>query len=116
MIRRGQEMTVENRENMRGGTGVISISHLFSGEELGVGARLSARITIPPGGSIGAHEHSGEREIYYIISGTACFEENGEKTLLSPGDASITGGGGVHSIRNNGDVSLELMAVILRDQ
>ena len=115
MIRREQEMMVENREKMRGGTETVSIRHLFSDEELGISARLSARITIPPGGSIGSHEHSGEREIFYILSGTACFEENGETIVLYPGDASITGGGGAHSIRNEGDEPLEFMAVILHD-
>lgn len=115
MFRHEQESKLEYRENMRGGDGTVTIRHLFTKEELGLNSRLIARITLPPGASIGSHEHTGEREIYHVIQGKASFEENGETYLMGPGDSSITGDGASHSIRNVGQEALEFLAVIIMD-
>lgn len=115
MIRKKEAMKEETRESMRGGSGVTHLHHLFSPEELGANSRLCARVALPPGASIGSHDHTGEREIYYILQGIALFIENGTEHRLHAGDATITGGGGVHSITNAGDVTLEFMAFIIMD-
>lgn len=115
MVRQEQTMAVEMREAMRGGAGSVQLRHLFAGDELGPHSRMCARVTLPKGASIGAHDHTAEREIYYILKGSARFEENGVVSILQAGDATITGGGGVHSIANAGDEPLEFMAVIILD-
>ena len=113
MIRRSHEMLQEVRENMRGGTGQVEFMHIFQENELGGDARLCAKITLPPGSSIGFHNHDDEEEIYYILKGTATVDDNGEKAELKPGDAVLTGGGNGHSIANNSDEPVEFMAIIL---
>lgn len=115
MIRTEQEMRVEERTNMRGGEGTVQIRHLFTAEELGKSARLSAQITIPPGASIGTHIHEGERELFYILAGKARFVENGQARMVGPGDASLTGPGGEHSIINQGSEPVILLAAIIVD-
>lgn len=115
MIRNSEAMLVEERKNMRGGEGSVQMRHLFSAEELGRNARLSAEITLPPGASIGTHIHEGERELFYIMSGEATLIENGEARTIRPGDASLTGPNGEHSIINQGDDPVYLLAVIILD-
>ncbi|HHZ20487.1 MAG TPA: cupin domain-containing protein [Firmicutes bacterium] len=115
MFRDEKGLEVEYREKMRGGDGTVAIRHLFPKDELGPHCRMMARITLPPGASIGPHDHTGERELYHIIRGKACLEENGKTYTMVPGDSSITGGGGVHALRNIGDEPLELLAVIVLD-
>ena len=114
LIREEQAMFQETRESMRGGNGVVQLQHLFSSDELGPHARMCARVTLPPGASIGTHDHRGEREIYYILQGKARFEEDGKSQVLHAGDATITGGG-THSIANAGNEPMEFMAVIILD-
>jgi uncharacterized cupin superfamily protein len=56
--------------------------------------------------------HEGEEEIFYIQSGSGLVVEQGVSTRVGPGDAVLTGAGG-HSIENQGEAPLELLAVIL---
>jgi len=98
MVKREKDMIKEIKEQMRGGKGK---------------ARLCAKITINPGSSIGVHEHVGEEEIFYIISGKGLVNDNGTITEVGPGDAVLTGNGASHSVEAVGDEPLVMMAVIL---
>lgn len=113
MIKRAEEMMMDIRERMMGGKGSVQILHLFSRDELTGKCRLFARVTLEPGCSIGTHAHDREEEVYYILSGSATVNDNGNIRELCPGDAVITGNGACHSIENTGSQDLVLMAVIL---
>lgn len=113
VLHTSQEMTVEQRENMRGGRGTVVLKHLFKPEELTGKARLIAEITIPVGGAIGFHQHDREEEIYYFITGRGKVLDQDEVREVGPGDALLTGGGKGHAIENTGSEPLVIMAVIL---
>jgi mannose-6-phosphate isomerase-like protein (cupin superfamily) len=113
MVKSATVMEREVRERMRGGTGSVEIRHVFRREELGGGARLFARLSLPPGSSIGHHVHDAEEEVFYILAGRGVVTEDGVATEVGPGDAVLTGGGGGHALENRGTEPLELMAVIL---
>jgi mannose-6-phosphate isomerase-like protein (cupin superfamily) len=114
MIKRSADMQREVREKMRGGTGTVEILHVFRAEELGGRARLFARLSLPPGSSIGYHLHEGEAEALYILAGQGLVTEGGVSSRVAAGDSVLTGGGGGHSIANpEGTGPLELLAVIL---
>jgi mannose-6-phosphate isomerase-like protein (cupin superfamily) len=113
MIKRSADMVTEVRERMRDGTGTVVFTHVFLKEELTGRARLFARLSLPPGSSIGYHAHDGEEEVFYILSGTGIVNDQGVTSSVGPGDAVLTGGGNGHSIANPGTAPLELLAVIL---
>jgi len=114
MIRHKQDMQLEVRKEMRGGTGEVSLLEIVSKDEMRH-CRLFSEITIPPGGSIGPHVHEGETEYYFIISGTGMVGEADGDKAVSPGDVVITGSGAGHSIANTGDEPLVFLAVIILD-
>ncbi|HHW21873.1 MAG TPA: cupin domain-containing protein [Clostridiaceae bacterium] len=113
MVRRKSEMTVNLVENMRGGDGQTKMMPIFTKDELMGKCRLFNVITLEPGCSIGTHTHDKEEEIYYILSGKGVVDDNGQIVEVEQGDAIKTGNGEYHSIKNNGDVPLVFMAVIL---
>lgn len=106
-------MVKEIKNRMRGGNGDVQICHIFKQDEIKGKARLIAKITLEPGCSIGTHQHVDEEEIFYILKGTATVEDDGKTAYLYEGDALLTGGGATHSITNNSNQTLELMAVII---
>lgn len=113
MIRKAGTYRTELRENMRGGSGTVKIEHFWEpGSEMLAHNRMAARLTLPPGGSIGFHNHENEDEIFVIVKGQAEADDNGKTTLLSAGDTLLTGNGAGHSIRNVGKEDLELVALI----
>jgi len=106
-------MTVETRDNMRGGTGAITFQHLFKAEEFASRVRLCAKLTVPPGASIGMHTHEQEDEIYLILAGTGVLSDGAAESRVAAGDAVLTGRGGSHAVRNDGSEPLEIAAVIV---
>ncbi len=113
MIRTPADMPVETREHLRDGDGTVTLQHLFNPSEFGARVRLCARLTLPPGASIGPHAHEGEDEIYLLLEGEGLLEDDGETRTVRAGDAVLTGRGASHSIRNAGEGPLVLLAVIL---
>ena len=113
MIKRYMDLKEVINENMRGGDGSIIITHLADKDEMYDKCRLFARITIKPGCSIGHHVHENESEFFHIISGTALYDDNGKQIELQPGDVTVTPAGQGHSIANNGDKDLIIIALIM---
>lgn len=115
MIRRAEEMKQEVVVGMRGGQGEVQITHILQREkdEFANKGRLYAKNVLKPGTSIGLHEHVGDFEAYYILSGEGTVDDNGEKTAVKAGDLVLTRNGQRHSIENTGNVDLVFMALIL---
>ena len=114
MIKKKSAQQTEIRENMRGGTGKISVRQYFKPEEIKARTRLCAEMSIPPGASIGAHDHVDEDEIYLVQKGTGVMTDGGKEFEVKAGDAILTGQGASHSVRNTGSEDLIITAVIIK--
>ncbi len=114
MIRLANECKTELREHMRDGDGVVETTSLIaSNGELADKGRLFSRLTLKPGCGIGYHEHTGERELFYILSGAVEYSDNGTMRTLHVGDVAICPSGTGHSVANRGSETAELLAIIL---
>jgi len=116
MIAKANDLPMEYRERMRGGEGTVQISHAAPAGALPPGLRLYAQITLPPGAGIGEHVHERETELFYVLQGQGEILENGVWQPLSPGDATSTGGGASHALRNTGDGPFVVMATIILNE
>jgi quercetin dioxygenase-like cupin family protein len=113
MITRQNELKTTVNEQMRGGTGSVVIEHLLDAEGLYGKGRLYARVTLKQGCSIGYHIHEGEAETFYIIKGTADYDDNGTPSVLYAGDVAYTPAGSGHAITNNGEEDVVMIALIV---
>ncbi|GHT96511.1 hypothetical protein FACS1894141_6730 [Spirochaetia bacterium] len=112
MLKSRNEFRVEKKENMRGGDGTVTLTHFVeSGEQKN--ARLIAELTLPPGASIGSHQHDNETEYFIFLSGTGTVNDNGTEKPVKSGDVMVTGDGASHSVRNTGTVPLVFNALII---
>ena len=114
MVRRANECSVKVNEHMRGGDGSVKLTSLISGpEELLDKGRLFSVITLEPGCGIGYHVHEKESELFYIVKGSATYNDGGEEIQVSAGDVTIVEPGNGHGIANHTDATCELVAIIL---
>lgn len=114
MIKRNAEMNSTVKPNMRGGNGQAVVTDILNKDEYKGKARLVATITLEPGCSIGPHVHENEEEIFYVIKGTATYNDNGKTEILNTGDSCICLGGETHSISNEDEKeTLVVFAVIM---
>lgn len=108
-------MRTEKLERMCGGTGHVIIRHLLEDAQLNGKCGLYAQVTIEPGCSLGYHEHHGESETYYILSGTGHYNDNGTVRVVRSGDVTFTPNGKGHGLVNIGNQDLVFMALIIKD-
>lgn len=113
MIIRKDQLRIEKKENMRGGIGSPEVMHISEKDMLGSSSRMYAKIIMKPGDVIGYHQHIGEQEIFYFLSGEGMITDNQTESKIGPGDVVVTPDGSFHSIKNIGLVNLEFMALIL---
>ena len=113
MIRGKDECLVEYREHMRDGEGTVQITNFVNAAELNDKGRLFAKLTLNPGCSIGYHMHDGDSEIFYILKGTAEYNDNGNIRTVTAGDVTVCPAGTSHGIANRTDEVVELIAVIV---
>ena len=100
-------------EKKSGGDGVVRIQPLLDEAQRGKACKLYARVTLQKGCSIGYHEHRGESETYYILSGEGIYTDNQIVRAVRPGDVTFTPGGSGHAIANRSEEDLVFMALIL---
>lgn len=101
--------------NKAGGKGEITIEHLLTPNELNGKCDMFAKVTIPPGASIGVHEHHGNTETYHIIEGEALYNDNGTEVRLGVGATTFCPDGEKHGIANGAAVgNLVFMALIIK--
>jgi mannose-6-phosphate isomerase-like protein (cupin superfamily) len=112
MIIRKEEQKLEKKTNVRGGEGELTFIHRVPLEVMRHD-KMVAEVIVPPGGSIGLHEHKGEVEYYIIQSGQGFVVDNGVEATVHKGDCIITGNGAAHSIKNTGSVPLVFEAIII---
>ena len=85
---------------------IVSLEHLF-----GAG-RLLSELVLVPGAQIPVHTHTGEFEVFLILSGEATYFDNGETIILAPGDVALCKEGETHGIANKSDRDMTLVAFI----
>ena len=108
-------MEIKKVENMHGGEGHVIIKRLLDEKQLNGKCGIYAEVTIEPGCSLGYHEHHGESETYYILSGKGIYSDNGTLRMVEAGDVTFTPDGKGHAMTNSGDEDLVFMALIIFD-
>jgi mannose-6-phosphate isomerase-like protein (cupin superfamily) len=112
MVVHRNEMKVESKERLRDGEGTVVFTHFVEGGAQ-KNIRLAAEIALPPGSSIGYHQHEGETEYFVFLEGTGIVNDNGTKVSVKKGDIMITGNGAYHGVSNSGTSPLVFNAFIV---
>ena len=114
MVRKPQ---VEIKSRLRDGKGDVEFHYILSPEEMMGHGTMYAKLVLRPGCSIGWHQHTGNTEPYYILSGRGLFTDNDRTvTEVGPGDVCYIRVNDFHSIENTSDTeNLELIALILNE-
>lgn len=108
------EREVVTVERVNGGAGFIMKEVLIGAEELGEHCKIFSKVTLPPHCELGYHEHHGETETYYILTGTGMYDDNGKAVSAEAGDVFFCKDGDGHGLKNTGEEDLSFVALILK--
>jgi mannose-6-phosphate isomerase-like protein (cupin superfamily) len=71
-----------------------------------------AWVTVAPGETMTRHVNpDGESEIFFVFQGAGVFEVAGETRRVGPGATLLVPPGQAHSLRNDGEAALRLLAL-----
>lgn len=76
---------------------------------------LFARLDVAPGSEIPTHQHTGETETYYFLSGKGVYNDNGIEVEVSAGSVTLCEDGQSHGFVNTSDETASLVALILKN-
>ena len=111
MVRKTEPIEVKNA---RGGEGSVVFYHVLQEKELLGHGSMYAKVVVNPHSSIGWHQHVTNTEPYYILKGVGTFVDNdGTKTDVYPGDVCTIEVGQWHSMENNTDEDMEMIAFVM---
>ncbi len=111
-VNRFGDLRVEER-TVGGGDTVVTFRHYVDKDKLHEKGRLFARLSIPPGGAVGFHQHVDESEFYVIHSGRGRYLMDDQSWEVGPGDVAEVAPGHSHGIENIGGEPLEFTALIV---
>lgn len=77
--------------------------------------KLFSLVQLKPGEEVQYHMHVGESELYFIMSGTGIYNDNGTTVEVKPGMSTLTPSGEGHALKNTGSEMLSFIALILLD-
>ena len=113
MVRSNKDVRHEVREQMRGGLGAVTVTHVLEQPEMQDKCKLCAILTVEPGCTIGLHVHNPDAEIFYMLEGTLVMTDNGKEVELTVGDTMYTAPGESHSVENRSDKTAKIFAVVI---
>lgn len=109
------QRTIETEINAENGCGKLYLDSLLNEPNKPNNLVTYARAVLEVGASVGYHEHFGESESYYILSGVGEYNDDGELYPVHEGDVTYTPSGHGHGIKNIGDIPLEFIALIIKE-
>ena len=117
MIFKSDNMKRERRETFAGGSGGGYCLHAIAPDARIPKSRFhqASRIELDPGAMVGEHVHASNEEIYWIVSGSGVFRDDGIEMPANPGDMLLTLKGHRHGLRNTGSEPLVFLAVVAGD-
>lgn len=103
-----EEVTIQN------GPAPVQVRRILqSPEEMLNKGKIFNHTYIEKGAGIGWHIHKGTCECYYILKGEGLYNDNGTEMIVRAGDVTFTNDGEGHSLINEKDETLEVIALVL---
>lgn len=88
------------------------VHHLINEEEI-KHTKFFSHVFLGVGDEVKYHEHHGEYEIYYLLTGEGVYSDNGEESIVKKGDVTFCANGKGHGLKNTGNETLEFIALIV---
>ena len=114
MIIKKGDLKVKSESN-NDGAEKLYLYNLADFEEKNPKLRTFSLAKLLPGEKVEFHIHNEESESYYIISGKASYNDDGDVFDIESGTVTFTPSGKGHGIENIGDEILEFIALIIKN-
>jgi mannose-6-phosphate isomerase-like protein (cupin superfamily) len=95
--------------NDHGGYGALHVYRAYDRARSSSGVAFIDLVVLPPGSSIGVHQHGDDRETYVILRGNGVMSIDGATASVRSGDLIRNGHNARHGLFNSGSEDLHLL-------
>lgn len=103
------EAPLENLAHCHDGEGTLRHTELFNQSEFQSGLRFINYTILPPGTSIGLHQHGSDEEVYIVLEGSGLMSLNDKTYTVESGSVIVNSPYGSHALENTGKTDLKLL-------
>lgn len=93
------------------GKGVVDLYEIWSGSDFKSDVDFMDRVVVPPGSTIGFHEHGENEEMYVVLEGQGLMTIEDEETVVSKGDMILNPAGGRHGLVNDSSEDIDILVI-----
>lgn len=108
-IRNMYDTTPRDLLSCHGGDGVLRHVNVYDKADFQSKLKFVNYTVLPPGTTIGYHQHADNEEMYVILEGTGTMTIDGESTPVKTGDVILNRPYGAHGLQNDSDSDLKLL-------
>jgi glyoxylate utilization-related uncharacterized protein len=109
-----KDIPAELLEANHGGLGPIHFRRLLTGLDFLAPVDFVDFTVIPPGSTIGRHEHHGSDEVYFVASGAPLIKVGNEQRRVERGGISVVHSGQSHQLVNDTPHDVEIFVIQVR--
>jgi len=102
------------RSNEHGGIGSIAFRRLLDHTQFASNVDFVDATIVPPGSTIGRHEHHDSEELYYIVAGRPLMRIDDDERRMAPGDVAVVHPNGWHELINDTNSDVQIFVVQVR--
>ena len=102
------------RTNEHQGSGDIVFRRLLAAPVFEAPIDFVDYTVVLPGSVIGRHRHTGNEEMYFVVSGEPLVRVDGSETRLRKGSLSVVRNGQSHELVNDTAADVEILVVQVR--
>ena len=99
------------QDKSHGGTGKVDLYEIWSKSDFKSDVDFCDRVVIPPGSTIGYHQHGNNEEMYVVLDGEGLMTRDGEEVIVKKGDMILNPAGGAHGLVNNSNRDIDLLVI-----
>lgn len=91
------------------GKGEVQSVKLYEERDFDSPLKFLYYMILPPGTSVGYHEHGSNEEVYVILEGNGTMTVNGTEQAVKPGDVLLNKPGWSHGLENTGEEPIRIL-------
>lgn len=111
MIKNSLKANKQQQESSHSGAGSVELFEIWEKADFQSNIDFIDRIIVPPGSSIGFHQHGNNEEMYVVLEGTGRMKIENEEVDVGKGDMILNPAGGRHGLTNNSNRNIDLLVI-----
>ena len=111
MIKNYLQTTKQIQESSHGGTGPVQLYEIWQNADFKSNIDFVDRVVIPPGSTVGFHQHGNNEEMYIVLEGSGVMMIEEQEVGVRKGDMILNPPGGRHGLINNSDAAIDILVL-----